>query len=111
MKDAALLLLISEAESIAAKSAMDDHSANMQEEMLSVMTGIGQCMYSLQEGINTATGAALLAAENAKEAAEMAQKAANKKPPKMPEPKKQDYVMDVVRDDDGLIMRVDVRSV
>ena len=76
--------------------------AGMADDLQQAVANIGQTLYGLKNDVKAATDAA-------NSAAEMAEKAANKKPPKAPKPT--DYVMDVVRDDDGLIMRIDVKAV
>jgi outer membrane murein-binding lipoprotein Lpp len=73
------------------KCAMDSTASDLQK----AVAGIGQAVYALREDVNAAKDAA--------------EKAANKRMPKPEKPK--DYVMDVVRDDKGLIARIDVKAV
>jgi len=87
----ALLLLAIEADKKKKpgyKCAMDGAAKDLQK----AVAGIGQAVYSLRDDVA--------------EVAEIATKAANKKAPKAP-----DYTMDVVRGDDGLIVRIDVKAV
>jgi hypothetical protein len=71
------------------KCAMEKHGEDMQK----AIAGIGKAVYGLRDDVA--------------EVATLASKAANKK---QTVAKPSDYVMDVVRGDDGLIIRVDVRA-
>lgn len=76
--------------------------AGMAGDLQTAVANIGQAIYGLKDEVKQVQETALMAAE-------LAAKAANKKPPRAQKPS--DYVMDVVRDDDGLIMRIDVKAV
>jgi len=70
-------------------------------DLQTAVTNIGSTLYGMRGDVKKAIDAA-------ESAAASAEKAASKKTPTQ---KKSDYVMDVVRGDDGLITRVDVRAV
>jgi hypothetical protein len=71
--------------------AMESHASDMQK----AIAGIGQAVYGLRDDVAVVAG--------------LASKAANKKAPA--KPVAPDYTMDVIRDRDGYISRIDVKAV
>jgi hypothetical protein len=93
MMDAMLLLAIE-----ADKKKKPEHKCAMEkhgEDMQKAIAGIGKAVYALRDDVAEVAG--------------IATKAANKKAPTAAKPV--DYSMEVVRDADGFIQRVDVKVI